>query len=84
MATAIAEVVTRDQIPLEETWDLTDYYPSDQEWTAAADGVNALVEAAASYRGRLTESADTLRDGLDAVMAAGDLAPLQLCVASLG
>jgi oligoendopeptidase F len=70
MATAIAEVVTRDQIPVGETWDLTDYYPSDASWTDAADGVTALVEKAASYRGRLTESAGTLREGLDAVMEA--------------
>ncbi len=70
MATAIAEVVTRDQIPVEETWDLTDYYPSDAEWTAQADTIGALVDDAASYRGRLTESAGTLREGLDAVMTA--------------
>ena len=70
MATAIAEVVTRDQIPVEETWDLTDFYPSDAEWTAQADGIGALVDQAAGYRGRLTESAATLREGLDAVMTA--------------
>ena len=70
MSTAIAEPITRDQIPVEETWNLADYYASDDAWSAAADALPALVETAASYRGRLTESASTLRDGLDAVMAA--------------
>ncbi|MEZ4495882.1 MAG: oligoendopeptidase F [Thermomicrobiales bacterium] len=70
MSTAIAEPITRDQIPVEETWNLADYYASDDAWSAAADALPALVETAASYRGRLTESASTLREGLDAVMAA--------------
>ena len=70
MSTAIAEPITRDQIPVEETWNLADYYASDDAWSAAADALPALVEKAASYRGRLTESASTLREGLDAVMAA--------------
>jgi oligoendopeptidase F len=70
MSTAVAEPITRDQIPVEETWDLTEYYASDAAWSAAADAFPALVEAAASFRGRLTESADSLRAGLDSVMAA--------------
>jgi oligoendopeptidase F len=73
MATAIAEVMTRDQIPVEETWNLSDYYPSDAAWTAQADGVDALVDQAVAYRGRLTESVTTLRDGLAAVMAAQEV-----------
>jgi oligoendopeptidase F len=70
MSTAVAEPITRDQIPVEETWDLTDYYASDDAWSVAADAFPPLVEAAAAYRGRLAESAATLREGLDAVMAA--------------
>ena len=70
MSTDIAEPITRDQIPVEETWDLADYYVSDEAWSAAADALPALVETAASFRGRLTESASTLCEGLDAVMAA--------------
>lgn len=70
MSTAVAEPVTRDQIPVAETWDLTDYYATDEAWSAAADAFPALVETAAAFRGRLTESTATLGEGLDAVMAA--------------
>ena len=41
-----------------------------QAMAAAVDAFPALVETAAAYRGRLTESAETLRAGLDSVMAA--------------
>jgi oligoendopeptidase F len=70
MTTAPAAVLLRSDIPVEETWDLTDYYASDATWQEAAEAVGPLVESAAAFRGRLTESVETLKLGLDAVMTA--------------
>jgi oligoendopeptidase F len=70
MTTAPAAVLLRSDIPVEETWDLTDYYPSDAAWQQAAEAIGPLVGTAAAFRGRLTESVENLKSGLDAVMTA--------------
>ena len=70
MATAPTGVLTRDQVPVAETWDLRSYYPSDADWARAADGIGARVDQAVSFRGRLTESSSVLREALDTIMIA--------------
>src|SRR6478735_11358215 len=70
MATAPTGVLTRDQVPVAETWDLSGYYLSDADWASAADDIGARIEQAASFRGRLTESAAVLREALDTIMGA--------------
>ncbi|MGH2532011.1 MAG: oligoendopeptidase F [Thermomicrobiales bacterium] len=67
---AQVEVLTRDQVPVEETWDLTKLYPTDADWESAATLAKALVATAAGHRGHLDESAARLRQALDDVMAA--------------
>ena len=66
-ATVASEVPTRDQIAIEDTWDLTTIYPDEQAWSAELDTVPAKVEAAASFRGRLGESAAVLQQAIEAV-----------------
>lgn len=67
---AQVEVLTRDQVPVEETWDLTTLYQTDAAWEEAAQRAKALIATAAAHRGRLGESAAKLRQVLDDVMAA--------------
>ena len=62
------EVPTRDQIALEDTWDLSGIYPEESDWEADADRMSALIEAAANHRGALGESAARLRQALDDIM----------------
>src|SRR5918993_1286139 len=62
------EVPTRDQIALEDTWDLRGIYPAQSEWEADADRMSALLEAAANHRGALDQSAARLRQALDDIM----------------
>jgi oligoendopeptidase F len=64
----VGEIPTRDQIALEDTWDLSGIYPEERGWEADANRVTALIEAAASHRGALGESAARLRQALDDIV----------------
>ena len=62
------EVLTRDQIALEDTWDLSGIYPAESDWETDADRMSALIETVANHRGVLGESAVRLRQALDDIM----------------
>ncbi|HKG25627.1 MAG TPA: oligoendopeptidase F [Thermomicrobiales bacterium] len=66
---AQAELLTRADVPVEETWDLSTIYPTDDDWDADADKARAQLAAAVAHRGSLGESAARLRQALDDVMA---------------
>ncbi len=57
---------TRDQIPVEQTWNLGDIYPTFETWEADLTRVDSLVQAVTEYRGRLGESAGSLLGCLQA------------------
>jgi len=67
---AQADIMTRDQIAVEETWDLTTFYATDDAWEAEAATVPALQAAAVAHRGRMGESSTELHAALDDIMAA--------------
>ena len=50
----------RDQIPVEETWNLTDLYADDAAWQAEFEVAQTYPAKLAAYAGRLGESAATL------------------------
>jgi oligoendopeptidase F len=52
--------LTRSEVPVEETWDLNDLYPSDTAWEEALGRLLAELPALDSFRGRLGESAAIL------------------------
>lgn len=56
----------RSDIPVEETWDLSKMFASDEEWNVAAEAAPAQIEAVAAYRGRFAEGPATIREALDA------------------
>jgi oligoendopeptidase F len=62
------EVPTRDDIALEDTWDLSGIYREESDWKGDADRISALIKAVIDHRGRLDESAARLRQALDDVM----------------
>ncbi len=66
---AETEVLTRDRVAVEETWDLTTIYPEEGAWEAEAAGLRERIEAAAGHRGQLGESAERLGRALDDAMA---------------
>lgn len=58
------EVLLRDQIPEELTWDLTPIFSTDEAWEEEFKEIEALEEHAKSYKGKATESAQSLYDAL--------------------
>lgn len=62
------DILTRDQIALEDTWDLTTIFASDDDWTAGTGEIAGLLEAATAHRGHLGESAARLEQALDDIM----------------
>lgn len=58
--------LTRAQVPVETTWDLSDLFATDAAWAAEFAACDAAHPALQSYSGRLTQDAATLRAGLEA------------------
>ncbi len=70
MTIAANEQLTRDKVPVEETWDLRSIYASDDDWEDEFSSAPALIEEAASHRGALGESAERLRKAFEDISAA--------------
>ncbi|MHA3772123.1 oligoendopeptidase F [Verrucomicrobiota bacterium sgz303538] len=60
-----AAIPTRDQIKIEDTWDLTVLYPTDQAWQEAFAELQRFYPKAAEFQGHIGESATTLRDVME-------------------
>src|SRR5262245_47762868 len=52
---------------LEETWRLTDLYPSDDAFWAEKSRLDETLDALGRFRGRLTASATSLAEALEAI-----------------
>ena len=64
------EVLTRDQVAREDTWNLTTIYPDEAGWDADAARLRDQVAAVVAERGQLGASVAALARVLDAAMAA--------------
>ena len=60
----VTKLRKRSEIPAEDTWDLTDLYPSDEAWEQAAAELEADGKELASYAGKLGSSAKDLLEYL--------------------
>lgn len=58
-------VPTRDQVPVGDTWDLTLLYATPADWQAAFEKVQRDYAGVAQWKGRVGESAATLRAVLE-------------------
>ncbi len=65
---AQADVLTRDQISVEDTWDLSKIYEDDAAWEADAALLVHQLQTAVSHRGMLDASPMALAVALDDVM----------------
>src|SRR6478672_10825843 len=66
--TAAVEVLTRDQVPVEETWDLSRIYLDQAAWDADAAAYQAAVEKVAQHRGHLADSPLRLKEAVEDVL----------------
>src|SRR5438093_2956844 len=57
---------TRDQVPVELTWELGHIYPSAEAWEADLAALEGDLERVTAYRGRLGEGPGALRACLEA------------------
>jgi oligoendopeptidase F len=64
-----AEILTREQVAVEDTWDLSGIYEDDANWEADIARMPKLIAAAASHQGKLGTSPDELRQALDDIMS---------------
>jgi len=65
-----AEPLTRADLALEDTWDLSTILPDEAAWEAELERAAALLETAAAHRGRLGDGPAALRAAIDDILAA--------------
>ncbi|OPG15365.1 oligoendopeptidase F [Ferroacidibacillus organovorans] len=58
--------VKRSDVPLQETWDLTDLFESHAAWEAELDAIRAALPSVTKYHGQLAEGAEGLAACLEA------------------
>jgi len=58
--------LTRAEVPVEETWNLDDLFPSAEAWEAELAAVEAAIPGVTTYKGRLGEGAAVLLACLEA------------------
>lgn len=63
------ERLTRSQVPVEETWNLDDIFPSVEAWEAEYNAVAGLIGSVTKYKGRLGEGPKILLECLNALEA---------------
>ena len=68
VASPPSAIPTRDQIAIEDTWDLSTIYADERAWDEDAARMPDLIAAAASHTGSLDASPARLRQALDDVM----------------
>ncbi len=56
--------LTRSEVPVELTWDLTDIFGSVEEWESEFNAVAGMVDTVTKFKGRLGEGAKVLLDCL--------------------
>lgn len=54
----------RQQVPLQDTWDLTVMYPTAQDWDADFERLQAILPALLAYKGKLAHSREFLAQAL--------------------
>jgi oligoendopeptidase F len=73
----------RQDVPIEDTWDLESIYPTEEAWEAAVASLPPQLEQLSGWRGRLGESAAGLADWLKLMEAAMQEAARIMAYASL-
>ncbi|MEM9587068.1 MAG: oligoendopeptidase F [Planctomycetota bacterium] len=59
-----ATLLSRDEVAIEDTWDLSSLYPDNDAWEADFANLDGQIETFESFQGRLGESAALLAEAL--------------------
>src|SRR5699024_8597253 len=60
MSTATTERMSRNDVPQEETWDLSDLFISRRDWEKELTAVQNDIDTVTQYKGKLGQDAKTL------------------------
>lgn len=58
------KTLSRSEVPVEETWDLSDLFKTDADWRSELESIENDIQTVTGYKGRLAESAKNLLDCL--------------------
>ena len=58
--------LSRHEVPVEQTWNLEDLFPTREAWEAELTSIRAALEGVTQYKGRLGEGAKVFQACLDA------------------
>ncbi len=64
-APAATKLPTRDEVAASDCWDLSSLYESQEDWQADFDTLTSKIDTFETFRGRLSESAQVIREFLD-------------------
>ncbi|ELP34088.1 oligoendopeptidase F [Rhodopirellula baltica] len=64
-APAATKLPTRDEVAASDCWDLSSLYESQEDWQADFDTLTSKIDTFETFRGRLGESAQVIREFLD-------------------
>jgi oligoendopeptidase F len=76
--------LTRDQVAIEDTWDLSAIFPTNEAWAAELDAVAGRLATVTAFRGRLGDGVDVVRQALDAVFSLQQSVSKIISYAALG
>ena len=62
----VSSLPPRAEIPVEQTWDLSTIYASNEDWEAAYKQIESQIPSLAAFQGRLAEGPKTLGDFFEA------------------
>ncbi len=62
----MAKRLTRAEVPVEQTWNLTDIFPTKEAWEEEMAALPALVDTVTEFKGKLGDGAQLLLQCLDA------------------
>ncbi|MDH5826706.1 oligoendopeptidase F [Sphingobacterium faecium] len=62
---AVSQMKVREELPEKYKWDLSQLYATDESWKEEKERVQQKMQKAASYKGKLTQSAALLLEALE-------------------
>ncbi len=65
MSMSTATLPDRKDVPIEDTWDLSSLYSSQEQWESDFAKLDSMIAGFEKYRGQLGSSLETLVDALD-------------------
>lgn len=78
-----SDIITRADVAIEDTWDLSQMFASDEAWDITAEEAPEKVARVTSYRGRFAEGPAVIREALDALFEAQHTLQLLVVYAAL-